>query len=357
MKPQTAAPSLVIWTVGEAGLAAELRGKLTEAIKGAHASLEFVVRHLTNVDDLPDEQVNVVIGAIATRTWSRSRHVSPKGPPPLRSADWPWGFPWLSPSHRAVVDDSNSQLKAVLHVLADTCFTHPSARVIFLHPEDLGGAELGRPASPWQLTVLRDLARQHGLLRYACYQCEFGPSPRPAPLGILSSEPLPTKLLARGWPFFRGDGEQDYLGPLTDRCNCHSPHDNNQDINDRLRAPRCILQPHFAKWLCTFLVREHLKISAAGRLRSGENGARSESDDGFDTDTDLDIESEATWNDSDVPFFEGAFADHDDFLKDADIGDDVREYNDMNSNANKAVIGKCYLNLQQNSGGWCSQRC
>ncbi len=138
MTPEAVAPNLIIWTVGEAGLAAELQEGLTEVIATSRARLEFQVRHLTKEEDPPSGDVHIVIASVATRTWSRARHVTPKGPPPLRSADWPWGFPWLSSSHRAVVEEANSQLTYVLHALAITCSSHTRLALSFCIPKIWG---------------------------------------------------------------------------------------------------------------------------------------------------------------------------------------------------------------------------
>ncbi len=324
--PAAAPPRLIIWTVGEARLEAELQEWFTNILANFHARLEFQVRHLTKEEDPPSGDVHIVIGAVATRTWSRARHVTPKGPPPLRSADWPWGFPWLSSSHRAVVEEANSQLTYVLHALSTTCLSHPAARIIFLHPEDLGAAELGRPASAWQLPAVRDLARRHGLLRLALYQCEFGPALRPGPMGMLTSEPLRDKRLAKGWPRFQNGGGHQYAGPLTARCNCHSGHQLRSTMStDELQAARDgTLQSHFANWLCKSLLEEHLEKFSAGHLRSGGTPARSNSlyTDHLDTEGATDSEGDVTWHEDEVSDFDCGFTGLDQYQQNEDIAYD-----------------------------------
>ena len=70
-------------------------------------------------------------------TFSRARHRKP-GPPPLRSADWPKGFPWLSEKHYRDVEASNF---LILQSAQASYLAHSVGNpYLWEHPEDLGKA-------------------------------------------------------------------------------------------------------------------------------------------------------------------------------------------------------------------------
>ncbi len=302
---------LVIWTVGEAAIATELRDWFAQTPAAIASHSEFRVHHLANDQEWPDGEVDIVMGCLTTSTWSRARHVTPKGPPPLRSSDWPWGFPWLSAAHRETVEEANDQFHDVLNTLRRICQSFPGVHAFFFHPEDLGVAELGRPASPWQLPLLRDLAREFHMIRMAVYQCEFGESSRPAPMGILATQPLLGRRFARGWPLFRGQRGQQYIGPLADTCTCGLIHQRRADLttNALQMARGGILQFHFGRWLCNFLWRD-LMVEPEGHLRKGgsstDSAHRLNEVQFDDLEDNMEVESDATW-DTEVPIFESGF--------------------------------------------------
>ena len=79
------------------------------------------------------------------------------GPAPLRSADWPEGFPWLRGSDKVRAQTGTELVKRCLQMVA---VAH-EAKVHWLweHPEDLGPTPLtsGRPASVWSWHESRSL--------------------------------------------------------------------------------------------------------------------------------------------------------------------------------------------------------
>ncbi len=179
-------------------------------------------------DSLPDGPVAAAVGVLTTTTWSRLRHASPQGPQPVRNANWPWGLPWLTPGDRREVEAANDQLRNVLSVLQGARERSPSACLAFWHPEDLGGARLGRPASPWQLREVRRWANQEGLHRAAVFQCAFERSIHRLPIAVLFSHPFGHPQLHPGWPTFRGLGNDQYLGPLPNKCSCQDQAHSSQ---------------------------------------------------------------------------------------------------------------------------------
>ena len=67
-------------------------------------------------------------------TFSRARHRKP-GPPPLRSADWPKGFPWLSEKRYQDVEASNY---FILQSVQASYLAHSVGNpYLWEHPEDL----------------------------------------------------------------------------------------------------------------------------------------------------------------------------------------------------------------------------
>ncbi len=205
-----------------------------------------------------------------THTWSRSRHRRHTGPQPVRDRNWPWGLPWLSPREREAVESQNENLRQIFRAMAKCVETSPSTPVALLHPEDLGPAEHGIPASIWQLPELRLWANRWGLKRYATHQCKFGQSRWPFPLGILSTHPLPHKLFRPGWP--RYDEETGrYVGPLSKHCGCPpGAHARDSDFHGRhLRSrPFSLLQPGLLEHLSAVMLGGDATTIAAVELSS-----------------------------------------------------------------------------------------
>ncbi len=178
-------------------------------------------------DDLPSGSVAAAVGVISASTWARSRHLSERGPQPVRNAQWPWGLPWLTEGDRRQVEGSNDQLRNLLGVLHRARARSPAVHLSLWHPEDLGGARLGRPASPWQLREIRQWANREGLHRAAFFQCAYQRHRFPLPMAVLHSHPFRRRHIFAGWPQFRGRGNDCYIGPLPRACACSEPHESS----------------------------------------------------------------------------------------------------------------------------------
>ncbi len=246
-------PSRGLATFGYAGAdstGAELRdvlSTLTEQCEARHAGFQHL---LSTSWEQATMWVSQLVIVPETSSWARSRHRKVEGPQPQRDANWPWGLPWLSPRDRETVDSVNEDLRRYL-ALMNFCVQHsPSSHLLFIHPEDLGRADRGSPASIWQLPELRTWANKWGLRRYGTHQCRFGQSDWPFPIGILSSHPLPHALFTPGWPTF--DDNKQYIGPVPRFCNCPpGAHRRDADFDQRrLRSSKSsILQPGFQQFL------------------------------------------------------------------------------------------------------------
>lgn len=151
-------------------------------------------------------------------TFSRARHHRP-GPRPLRSANYPYGFPWLRGPNRDRVDEANLLIQQA--VLA--CAEQARAKRFYLliHPEQLGCVGGEQPASIWDWDEVQGLQQHTGAHTLAFLQCQFG-APTCRPTRFLTNAVLPTPFpydLYQGWHVLSERGA--YLGPLP-TCACSS---------------------------------------------------------------------------------------------------------------------------------------
>ncbi len=182
------------------------------------------------------------------------------GPPPLRNRRHPWGIPSVTGTGRELLETANEQLRATFGTLEAAMAASPSCLAIFVHPEDLGEARLGSPASPWHMEELRRWANKRMMHRKATFQCEYGCEKAAYPTGILVSEPLNSRRIHRGWPQLRStDGR--YTGPLAPRCKCGKPH-SAPGITRPSPEDALTLRPGFTRWLLEKTLR-------LGLLRTG----------------------------------------------------------------------------------------
>ena len=214
-------------------------GKIAECM-----TLKFNI--ISAANEIPSDGTDWLLAIPPTSTWSRLRHARNGGPPPLRDIDWPWGFPWAVGRDRTKLDNENHHINLLLEVFKRARALSPHALLTLLHPEDLGNSTTGRPASLWQLPEIRKLATDLGLLRGALFQCNFGFSRHAFPMGLLTSHSLGSGRIKRGWPLFRGDAKETYIGPLPSQCECGTPHGANYT---RSKGHESLLTPDFMMFL------------------------------------------------------------------------------------------------------------
>ena len=155
-------------------------------------------------------------------TWSRAMWSGRPGPRPIRSKEWPLGFPWLAKAKKDAADIGNSLVFFALDIIRAAAEVK-SKVVNFLmeHPEDLGTRPCGTPASIWQLPEAQDLMGKFHT--FGLHQCALG-GDRPKPTriltnmeGLIHTEPGGQEIL--GYP---GPPECDkkgkYKGPLPSLC-------------------------------------------------------------------------------------------------------------------------------------------
>ncbi len=287
---------LKVLIAGPDDMVADVRGSFEQAMKLVHANgARIQCMHLRVNEDVPSEGTDIVMIAVSHATWARARHSEAPGPQPVRSSVWPWGFPWLGEPQRAAVEDSNAQILWGLKLLHTARDNNPAAILCLYHPEDLGMACRGRPASLWQLREVRSAARSLQLFRMATWQCRFGKASHPSPLGILCSETLRSPLMHKGWPQFADSANARYQGPLPEACGCgatHPPRTNERMSHSQFESS--LLTPAFRDWLCLRLIKA--AACQRGLLRKGLNKAASASATTDDIGNSSEADSDTTWH-------------------------------------------------------------
>ena len=183
------------------------------------------------LQELKQGLYHVVLITPPCSTWSRVRGANCRGPPPIRSSEYPWGYPWLSKRHQKDADLGNTLIYFMLDVL-QVLEDHPlsnDGRLVLLfgeHPEDLGAIWREEdnmkmiPASIWQLDAIRQFARGGNPLRLFTVvfnQCCWT-APYRKPTRLLTNL-TPLRSWGPGtWPSFDTQGR--YLGPAVTLCTC-----------------------------------------------------------------------------------------------------------------------------------------
>ncbi len=276
---------------GDPETEAEVR-RLLPALASSDPTSNITIKSITSLSwSEAQSRIDALLVVPDTSTWTRSRHRRPTGPQPVRDRNWPWGLPWLKPRDRDQVEQHNASLRRLFEHMEGCIRHYPSAPLIFLHPEDLGAADHGVPASIWQLPEIRMWANRWGLKRYATHQCNFGASPWPFPLGVLSSHPLPHILFRPGWP--RLDPKSmKYIGPLPRSCGCvQGYHKRDSDFQNRhlRRRAGSIVQSDVLKFLIEYMFNLPTSFPSAMGLSSrgsGQYAAQAE------LSSELDVDSE-----------------------------------------------------------------
>ncbi len=126
--------------------------------------------------DIGEGAYDVVICTSPCESWTRALFANRQGPRPCRSKDWPWGFPWAAPKNRARAELGNIFIMFTIRIFNTIKDlrrrTGHITRAFYEHPEDLGRAELGIPASTFQLKDLRAVVDKD-FKTFAYFQCFF----------------------------------------------------------------------------------------------------------------------------------------------------------------------------------------
>ena len=164
-------------------------------------------------------------------TWTRVRMANMRGPPPIRSRQYPFGYPWLKNQYRSQAELGTILVLFTVEVYQAANEAVVKGRIAFIwmfseHPEDLGRvireedrAKLD-PAAMWQLQQVRELLHLSALQLFtvAFNQCCFGALYK-KPTRVISNLPELKHWGRSGWPQF--DGDFNYMGPIQP-CSCQT---------------------------------------------------------------------------------------------------------------------------------------
>ena len=135
----------------------------------------------------------MVIVTPPCNTFSRAVFANRRGPAPVRDWQWPRGFPWLAAASREAAEGANELVDFSVRLLQAAAQAPPRdgwrrCRGLLEHPEDLGSAALGEPASIWQWPEVVALG-ELGYRRVALYQCQWADVDYAKPTALLSTVP------------------------------------------------------------------------------------------------------------------------------------------------------------------------
>ena len=193
-------------------------------------------------------------------TWSRAPWSNDSGPKPLRSSDWPTGFPWLKGADKTKVDEGTEFITRSLEIIqvAHEC----QVPWLIEHPEDLGPTARGTPASIWSWETSRRIFTKLQATTVALHQCAYGSDFRKRTRFTGTWHDLPSLGFA-GWPVFKNG---QYAGPLPRKCGHQHPPLVGRDSTGAFKtAPTAAYGPG----LCKALAVLALKTAASSQSRKG----------------------------------------------------------------------------------------
>ena len=137
------------------------------------------------------------------------------------------------------------------------------------HPEDLGRARNGTPASVWQLEALRKVAKKRGMDTIAFHQCTYG-ADYPKPTRFLSDARGLLQLGFGGWPTFNKD--LYYLGPLPRTCgHSHQPLIGAEDGGGFKTGPTAAYPPEMNLMIASLLFNHWYQSQPTTPVGGGED--------------------------------------------------------------------------------------
>lgn len=209
----------------------DLRSCLQDICNAFHHSLELTEMDLLRchshdladplvqqavIDQLPG--LHFIMVSPPCGTFSRAPWSGHPGPSPVRSAQYPLGFPWMSALLKHKAETANALIRFSWTLAALVESQHKHVTFVLEHPEDLGTTPKGRPASIWQSTEFCNLLKA-GWSTVALNQCAFG-SPSRKPTRLLSNRDI-SHLGWPGPPTFSPSGH--YRGPAQHCGHQHEP--------------------------------------------------------------------------------------------------------------------------------------
>lgn len=188
-------------------------------------------------------QYDVIVASPPCNTFSRACWSNRRGPKPLRSRQFPDGFPWLSPKLKAKCELGNLLVNRALEAVALGRASPAKSRFLIEHPEDLGRTKTnGDPASIWQREDVHALSLHSEATTVVLHHCRYEGALSAKPTRFLGNLHGLDALGFRGWPRFSKGFR--YQGPLPERCGHTHAQLIGQDASGRFRtAPAAAYPP------------------------------------------------------------------------------------------------------------------
>ena len=153
---------------------------------------------------------DVLVLAPPCEDFTRVKYSLSEGPPPSRSKEHPRGFPGLQGEARRKAASANLLVDRSLE--AAEAAHEAGAAFLLEHPEDLGRAPGGFPASIWQWPSTKELASKTEAQTVATQQQHFKGARHVKPTRFFGTLLGMAELGDEGWPYF--DTEGYYQGPV-----------------------------------------------------------------------------------------------------------------------------------------------
>ena len=265
------------------------------ALNGANIFFELEEVDILNgeEDDLTDEELKanlieataggkygIAVACPPCNTHCRATFSNVAGPVPLRSAQYPLGFPWLSNAHKKKVQVANSLVSFTFRLMEAVATAR--RRGLWVHallefPEHLGAAERGTPASIWTgQDMQKIMSSKAGFFTMAFFQCDLGANPAKPTRFLTTLKPLRSRGFL-GSPVIDEQGK--YAGPLPRHCG----HRHERTIGSdeaKSRLARMAAYPQgMNEWIagaileeCTGLALIGAGLKTSGPLHSGLRG-------------------------------------------------------------------------------------
>ena len=170
------------------------------------------------LEQVRSEQFDLILLSPPCNTYSRASFSNSPGSVPLRNADWPEGFPWLTGRLKDKAQAGTELLRRALDLAAVA--SEVGVPWLLEHPEFLGTTPRGTPASVWTWAYSRKFFEQNAVATVVFHQCAFG-APYAKPTRLAGTWPNLGTLGFRGWPQLDRNG--CYRGPLPKSCGHDHP--------------------------------------------------------------------------------------------------------------------------------------
>ena len=204
-------------------------------------------------------------------TFSRARFQwRHPGPHPLRTKEWPRGFPWLSNSDKQKVAEANFFVDKCLEACEHAA--QFDGYFILEHPEDLGVVNEEHPGSIWQWSEVQDLIAKCRAHCFAIHQCKFG-AITPKPTRILTNLEVSDKRCHFSMPKF--DSLGFYKGPLPRKCGHRHSHTLIGKTGDRWNtSPSAAYPPQMCKFLADLILNAAASFGGGVGIKSKSRGTK-----------------------------------------------------------------------------------